>query len=47
MKRHIAKISIVIVLLTIILTSMSCRSGYGCRGKESWNKMTKRINKGY
>ena len=22
----------------------SCRTGYGCHGRESWNHMTRRIN---
>jgi len=26
------------------LTSCSTRNGYGCKGKESWNKMVRRIN---
>jgi hypothetical protein len=35
-----------LVLLVAVLAS-SCRTGYGCHGRESWQKMTKRINSGY
>lgn len=36
------------VLMTIMVMSLtSCATqGYGCKGKESWNKMVKRINNG-
>lgn len=39
-----------VIMLTaiLILFMSSCRtSGYGCKGKESWGKMVKRINKPY
>jgi hypothetical protein len=42
------------VILAVILTGLivsllsSCKtSGYGCKGKESWGRMVKRINNGY
>lgn len=28
----------------IAYTLTSCRTGYGCRGNESWNHMVRRIN---
>ena len=34
-----------VLLLTIVIASTSCRSGYGCRGNQSWGKMTSRINR--
>ena len=40
-----------IVLIIIVLLGLfagSCRtSGYGCKGKESWKHMERRINLGY
>jgi hypothetical protein len=39
---------LVFVALMIFLSSCtSSRKGYGCKGKESWNHMIKRINKPY
>lgn len=36
-----------LVLVLVISSLSSCAtSGYGCRGKESWNKVVKRINNG-
>ena len=32
------------VIIGLALLS-SCRTGYGCRGNESWNHMVKRINR--
>lgn len=39
----------VVILAGLIISSLSsCRtSGYGCKGKESWGRMVKRINNGY
>jgi hypothetical protein len=34
----------VIVLGLIVATLSSCRTGYGCKGNQSWNKMVRRIN---
>lgn len=35
-----------IAVCIIIVGSMSCKSsGYGCKGKDSWNKTVKRINR--
>lgn len=34
----------ILVLLSLIISSCKT-SGYGCRGKESWNYMVKRINR--
>ena len=42
----LTKVLSLIMLLTLIYCLSSCRtSGYGCKGKESWGKMTKRINR--
>lgn len=39
---------VVIFAIILVLYMSSCRtSGYGCKGKESWNQMVKRINKPY
>ena len=38
------------LMAVIALMFASCsgsKNGYGCKGKESWNKMTRRINNGY
>ena len=35
------------VMTVLVLTMTSCGTqGYGCKGKESWNKMVRRINNG-
>jgi hypothetical protein len=35
-------------LAIFVLTFSSCRtSGYGCKGRESWGGMVKRINRAY
>ena len=48
MKNSIIRISIYVLIstiLTIFLLS-SCRtSGYGCKGRETWGGMVKRINR--
>lgn len=34
-----------IILLGLLLSCLSsCRTGYGCHGRESWNSMVRRIN---
>jgi len=39
------KVMLLIVVISLIVISMSsCRTGYGCRGRESWSKMVRRIN---
>ena len=39
------KVLLAIVLVTLVIISMSsCRTGYGCRGRESWGHMVRRIN---
>lgn len=40
------KIALTIAILTaIVLFAASCKtSGYGCKGRESWGKMVRRIN---
>lgn len=39
---------LILILLTAILTSCAgSRNGYGCKGRESWNKMVRRINSPY
>lgn len=37
----------VILLGLLISTLSSCRTGYGCRGNESWGRMVRRINSAY
>jgi hypothetical protein len=40
------KLLVAFVLLGFIaIFGSSCRSGYGCRGNQSWNGMVRRINK--
>lgn len=37
-----------VILAMVVVTFTSCsgsRNGYGCRGKESWNGMLRRINR--
>jgi hypothetical protein len=34
-------------LMFFLTTLTSCRTGYGCRGKESWKGMERRINRPY
>jgi len=34
-----------VVLGSVILSTSSCRAGYGCRGNQSWGKMVSRINR--
>jgi hypothetical protein len=43
MKKVFLAIAIV-SLLAVFLTSCSSRGGYGCRGRESWGHMVRRIN---
>ena len=42
----IAMIAITLGTLAL-LTISSCRTGYGCHGRESWSNMTRRINSPY
>jgi len=35
---------VIYVVFVMILLS-SCRTGYGCRGNQSWGKMVSRINR--
>jgi hypothetical protein len=40
------KIILFVVVISLFVISMtSCRTGYGCRGRESWSGMVKRINR--
>jgi len=40
------KVLLSIVLVTLVIGSMSsCRTGYGCRGNQSWDKMVRRNNR--
>jgi hypothetical protein len=42
------QITLLLTVIVALLTSCaSSRNGYGCKGKESWNKMVRRINNGY
>jgi hypothetical protein len=40
--------SLALMILVLIIAAMSsCKTqGYGCKGKESWNGMVRRINWG-
>lgn len=39
-------ITFIIALVFLLAMSLSsCRTGYGCHGRESWNGMVKRINR--
>jgi hypothetical protein len=39
---------IILLLLGIVLLASSCAtSGYGCRGKASWNDVIKKANSSY
>ena len=35
---------LIIAALILVFSVSSCRTGYGCRGNESWNHMVRRIN---
>lgn len=43
------KVILTAVVLTglVIATLSSCRTGYGCKGRESWKSMERRINRPY
>lgn len=43
-KHRVLWISIIISAL-LIISMDSCRTGYGCRGNQSWSKMVRRINR--
>ena len=48
--KKIALISCIAIAIMVIVSLSSCsssRNGYGCKGKESWNKMVRRINSPY
>jgi len=36
---------LIVALVLLVLVGTSCRTGYGCRGRESWGHMVKRINR--
>jgi hypothetical protein len=39
------KVFLAIAIVSLIAVFMSsCRTGYGCRGRESWGHMVRRIN---
>jgi hypothetical protein len=39
---------LIILFIFVVLFGTSCKtSGYGCRGKESWSGVVKRINRPY
>lgn len=40
-------LSIAVILLVLFSSCASSRNGYGCKGRESWGGMVKRINNGY
>jgi hypothetical protein len=47
-KLIVTKIVSVLILLSVIYSLSSCKtSGYGCRGKDSWEKTVRRINRPY
>ncbi len=36
---------VIVLLIAAVLLFSSCRTtGYGCKGRESWNQLVKRIN---
>ena len=40
------KLIVGIVLMSFIIGGLSsCRTGYGCRGNQSWDKMVRRNNR--
>ena len=43
---RVVQITILLTFIIAFLTSCAT-SGYGCKGKESWNKMVRRINSPY
>jgi hypothetical protein len=43
-KHRVLWISLVLSALIILFMSSCSRNGYGCRGKESWKHMVRRIN---
>lgn len=47
MKKQLITLTMATILLTIIFSSCSTRNGYGCKGRESWGNMVKRINRPY
>jgi heme A synthase len=36
---------LLMAVVCIVMFLSSCRAGYGCHGRESWNGMIKRINR--
>ena len=36
-----------VVLIVVAMLSSCGTQGYGCKGRESWNHLVKRINNGY
>lgn len=44
--RSSAKLILLLVVSSLFFTSCS-HKGYGCKGRQSWNKMVKRNNKFY
>jgi hypothetical protein len=45
-KITLIKIALVAITLggLVLFTMTSCRTGYGCHGNQSWNKMVERNN---
>jgi hypothetical protein len=42
---RVRTVILAIVLLGLIISLLSsCRTGYGCRGNQSWGRMVRRIN---
>ena len=47
-RRKVSNIKLITLLLLLVVIITSCsRNGYGCHGRDSWNKTVKRINKHY
>jgi hypothetical protein len=44
--KKVLSVCIVLVMVSMVVSSCS-RKGYGCRGRESWGHMVRRINSGY
>jgi hypothetical protein len=44
-EKIITQVLLMIVFIVLLAGTTSCRTrGYGCHGRESWNKMVRRIN---
>ena len=44
---NLIKVALIVgtIAFMVVFTMTSCRTGYGCRGNQSWNKMVYRNNR--